>query len=506
MKTTRSSHRFALLVVPLFLLAGCSGLFGGGGNPSTETKLPIEPSSLSEADAKCLPSLKEKLDEYKSETAATEPVTLTGIAPKVKTGVQTLSTIAQSPECKNLPEKSEAKLLITQINGLEKIAAQIDEISDPKPEKLKDKITSLEKSLAPEGANNGNSSADEIAKLFVKYNNSKIQELLTPLAKIKSPTEAKLSEQEQQIKKLKEATDNHDKQIQELKNTVSQQSFGILTLFLALPIAGGIGYFLGRRSPTLGSPKQDRGHNSPIQTSGSKDEPRGTKKGSSGGLGKKNSFSDALNSDSVRQTSSLDPKYSDSVYFNKTSQELALIEQEKLREREKLREQEKLRERERLKQERLEREQLREQVNARILGFEKDSKTPNQPLTYDVAVDYYNEQKYDLLKPFSKGYYTATGESMRLNREFWGNPLELVEAYDYDGLFWIVQTIEPYLLLLPNPAKRIAKTRLPGFEYFFETNFVSENYRSCVVVAPAYMSWNSSQWVMTQKGVLNFVY
>jgi len=70
---------------------------------------------------------------------------------------------------------------------------------------------------------------------------------------------------------------------------------------------------------------------------------------------------------------------------------------------------------------------------------------------------------------------------------------------------WIVEA-NPYFLLLPNPSKRIAKTRLPGFEYFFETNFVSENYRSCVVVAPAYMNWNSSQWVMTQKGVLNFVY
>jgi hypothetical protein len=123
-----------------------------------------------------------------------------------------------------------------------------------------------------------------------------------------------------------------------------------------------------------------------------------------------------------------------------------------------------------------------------------------------VALDYYKSQKYDLLQPFSQGYYSATAESMRLNREFWGNPLELIEAYDYDGLFWIVQTIEPYFLLLPNPAKKIAKTRLPGFEYFFETNFISENYRSCLVVSPAYMNWNGSQWVMTQKGALNFVY
>ncbi|MFM7850806.1 MAG: hypothetical protein ACKO96_02570, partial [Flammeovirgaceae bacterium] len=93
-----------------------------------------------------------------------------------------------------------------------------------------------------------------------------------------------------------------------------------------------------------------------------------------------------------------------------------------------------------------------------------------------------------------------------LNREFWGNPLELIETYDYDGLFWIVQTIEPHFLLLPNPAKRIAKTRLPGFEYFFETNFKTENYQFCSVTVPANMNYENGKWVMLKKGQINFVY
>ena len=47
---------------------------------------------------------------------------------------------------------------------------------------------------------------------------------------------------------------------------------------------------------------------------------------------------------------------------------------------------------------------LREQTNTKISG---GNKIPNQQLTYDVALDYYKSQKYDLLHPFSQGYYSA---------------------------------------------------------------------------------------------------
>ena len=121
-----------------------------------------------------------------------------------------------------------------------------------------------------------------------------------------------------------------------------------------------------------------------------------------------------------------------------------------------------------------------------------------------MAIQCYQNEDYDSLQPYSQGYYSATSESMMRNRAYWGNPLELVQSYD--GLFWIVITSDSYCSLFPNPTKRIEQTRLPGIEYFFETNFNNENYRSCVVISPAEMGNENGRWVMQQKGQINFVY
>jgi len=128
----------------------------------------------------------------------------------------------------------------------------------------------------------------------------------------------------------------------------------------------------------------------------------------------------------------------------------------------------------------------------------------NQSVTYDIAIQFYQNKKYNLLEPYSQGYFSATPESMTRNRAYQENPLELAQSYD--GLFWIVKTIDSHCLLFPNPEKRVEQTRILGIEYFFETNFRDENYRSITVAEPAYMGYENGKWVMRQKGRIDFMY
>jgi hypothetical protein len=128
----------------------------------------------------------------------------------------------------------------------------------------------------------------------------------------------------------------------------------------------------------------------------------------------------------------------------------------------------------------------------------------NQSVTYDIAVQFYQNRKYDLLEPYSQGYFSATPESMTRNRAYQENPLELVQSYD--GLFWIIKTVDSHCLLFPNPEKRIEQTRILGIEYFFNTNFNHENFLSVIVVDPAYMGYENGKWVMRQKGQIDFGY
>lgn len=81
-----------------------------------------------------------------------------------------------------------------------------------------------------------------------------------------------------------------------------------------------------------------------------------------------------------------------------------------------------------------------------------------QQLTYDIAFQCYQNGSYESLQSYSQGYYSATPESMMRNRAYWGNPIELVQSYD--GLFWIIKTIDSHCMLFPNPDKRIEQTRI----------------------------------------------
>lgn len=147
--------------------------------------------------------------------------------------------------------------------------------------------------------------------------------------------------------------------------------------------------------------------------------------------------------------------------------------------------------------------------NNPITNTSRDTAIPqrsraNQSLTYDLAIECYQTGKYDLLQPYSQGYFSATPESMMRNRAYQENSLELVKSFD--GLFWIVKTIDSHYLLFPNPEKRIEQTRILGIEYFFSTNFKNENYISGTVIAPAYMGYENGKWGMRQKGQIDFGY
>lgn len=140
---------------------------------------------------------------------------------------------------------------------------------------------------------------------------------------------------------------------------------------------------------------------------------------------------------------------------------------------------------------------------SRNIAIPQQSQT-NQSLTYDLSIECYQTGKYDLLQPYSQGYFSATPESMTRNRAYQENPLELVQSYD--GLFWIIKTVDSHCLLFPNPEKRIEQTRILGIEYFFGTNFKNENYQSVTVTDPAYMGYENGKWVMRQKGQIDFGY
>lgn len=392
MKTGCSSQRFVLLIAPLFFLVGCSW-FGSSGNSSLDGKV-IDPLSLSPADTKCLGYVKDNLEKYKNSTAVTEPITLVGVAPKAKAGEKILLDIIQFSDCKNLPDKSQPKALISEIETLKGITTQISEISDLKldkdKEKLKEKAGSLGKSLSSEklpsldssGTNTSDGlSLDQIAGLFVRYNEKKLQELVTPLAQIKTPAELKLGEQEKAIKEIQKTLSDHGNQIQELRGTASQQGFSIIALFLFLPIVGFGGYLLGRRSSTSRSLEQNKDNN-PLVKRLSKVEPDrdsgdANSRSGRGGLGrsteKKSSSPGVLDvNNQSRPSESINPGSGNSKQGDRRSnsnsdeiptkgprvneQDIELPNSEQI---------------------------LREQTNTKISG---GNKIPNQQLTYDVLV------------------------------------------------------------------------------------------------------------------------
>jgi hypothetical protein len=489
MKTNHPSYKLIILITQLLLLGGCGWLESPASKPPTSPTIDIP--SLKDGEKKCLSILKEGLEKYRDYVKrdigelGTPPVTWQIIAPKAKNWV--LPIPSQINDCKGSLDKHSIKAVALPINTL---IETISIINDPKletktrEEKLKEKIGLIELLSAENPSNNP---SELVPRQFIKYTDDKLQELMKLLVGIPSPNSLQNEELQKQITDHIAELANQGEKIKQLE---SNKNIMMPVVFLLLPLVGVAGYFLGKGSklpnvsgdfqPKDLSPKQVR--QKPIVNDTL------NKKGLGGLGGRKTSSAHESPPLAKQEVVDRTPNFrlNDKKQSSTNDSDLDNIDQTTTN-----------------PSQRVNPSRYRNPETA----VDRDISPRNlasQTLTYDLATEYYNNRSYDLLKPLSKGYYDATSDSVMRNREFWGNPLELFE--DSDGLFWIVQTVEPYFLLLPNPLKRIAKTRLPGFEYFFETNFKSENYRSCVIIAPAYMDYISGKWVMAQKGSLDFVY
>jgi len=128
-------------------------------------------------------------------------------------------------------------------------------------------------------------------------------------------------------------------------------------------------------------------------------------------------------------------------------------------------------------------------------------------LTYEQAFNIYHED-YRILEPYMQnGYYSATVESITLNRQYSESPLQLSACPKYKSLFWIIETSDYGAILFPNPEVRIDQSRIQALKYFFNNkNFKDSNYQAWKVL-PALMKVDSkSQFVRQKKGELSFDY
>ncbi len=491
MKSDRNPNKSIILVLiaQLFLLGGC-----GSGVTESITPPPSSPP-LSDADTKCVAALqKEKvLSKYKEKLDLPDAaqVTFLSILPKIKETSGVLKSLVNlnSKECKNA-ENTKLKGVIAKAKNLSDffliLIEKIDKDS-PKSEKedfIKGKVSDTK--IIPSYTNNDSETV--LSRQLLQYAEDKIKEITTDMDFLVLPNNT--DDLKKQIRDLTEKLTAVERENASLRQDLSnQKNLFILALLILLPAAGVGGFFLPKRSPLTTKRK------TPINNPRS-DDKTAAQDINSGRTGRKGLGSD------VAKPSSTPQSYSD-------TQNESRAPNFRLRDKPKVEIDELDHEFEDIESLPTNQPQRRyTPVNQNPNTSRPDANPQkayiNQALTYDLAVGYYNNGNHEVLQSCSQGYYSATADSMMRNRQFWENPLELIEAYN--GLFWIVQTNEPYFLLLPNPSKRITETRLPGLEYFFETNFKNENYQSCVVVSPAYLNHENGKWTMQQKGQINFVY
>ena len=129
------------------------------------------------------------------------------------------------------------------------------------------------------------------------------------------------------------------------------------------------------------------------------------------------------------------------------------------------------------------------------------------PMTYEQAFNAYHED-YRLLEPYMQnGYYSATVESITLNRQYSESPLELSPCPKYKSLFWIIETSDYGTILFPNPEVRIDQSRIQALKYFFNNkNFRDSNYQAWEVFPALIRADNKGQLVRQKKGELSFDY
>jgi hypothetical protein len=469
-------------------LGGCGSQPTQGGNPTATLK------ALGTADKKCLSDLKGKLEKYQNDASiklslsdpSVNSSQIQSIVPKAKILSIELNTLINTQDCKSIITSS-IKDLPETIKILEDLS--LEKIKDDNTIKKKISNTRIIPLYITEKETKEKES-DILFRQSIQYVEDKVNEMTQQVSVLLLPDN--LIELKKQNKELVDASKAKDEKILSLEKELENQknvSFALIFLIL-LSVFGVSGYFLSKKIqlPLSETKTKDRSRKP------TKDTPR-NRRGLGVGSGSLTSTSYPESSDdSIKD--SISPIGRPNRELRRLAKDVPDNAETRGRNREEI-----------INDQLNEGDSVKNQsqnVGNHAFDMTSSRASINENLTYDVAVQYYQNGEYNLLQPYSRGYYSATSESMMRNREFWENPLELVESYN--GLFWIVQTVEPYFLLLPNPLKRIAESRLPGIEYFFETNFKSENYQSCQVVSPAYVDDINGKWVMLQKGVLNFVY
>jgi len=432
MKTIPPSYKLLALITQLLLLGGC-GFFGIGSTQSSSVKVPIEPADLKPDDKKCLAALKEGLDKYKSNTQkdigdlSNSPISLQTIITKTKNWSSDLQVLTKLPDCAKIPlDKSvEVKKLIDEINSLNEVTLMINDPkldAKAKEDGIKAKIGSSE--LLP-SENPNNNPAEVLPRLFLKYTGEKLQDLLKQLAKIPSPNSLQAEEIQKQINAHTDRLTGHDIKLDELQARVSNQNIMMSAFLLLLPVVGVAGYFLGQRLQTSDIPDNNNAKKRATKQSGvapashvSNDPTQKTRGlGGLGGSSRKSTHSketpsirvndEGENSLKFRLNDKTKNRITPSDIPEDISEQGAIISS----------------------QQRLDLSR-NQKVNTSYSASESVNKPISQPLTYELAIHHYNDGNYDLLQNCSRGYYSATSDSMMRNREFWGNPLELIEAFD----------------------------------------------------------------------------
>jgi hypothetical protein len=490
MKNSCNLSKLIVVIAQLFLLGGCYS-FNKSENPPS-----IDIASLQEPDKKCLEVLKQGLEKYKDITAKLDTIDITNnqsapqpISSRAKNLSSDLQKLIGAKECQPPASTESVSNVIAQVKELDtEVLLMADALKNK--QKIKEKVDSI-KLDPPENPNSNE--LDTLERKFVKYTDDKLKILLTKqLDKISSPSNIvpQVNALQKQIKTLSDEVTNQSNTISGLKQDLSSfKGLFALSLLILLPVVGFGSYFLTKRShspsdnPKTSKQKERPNKSEFVSKSVAKDTSRNRK-----GLGSDSTTTSSFPS----QTST--PIKKDSDNDQKTKQKEDKEKSTQVYDG----------------QDRVIKE-VRDVDNINrsstdTFTAEKSSQQVYvaQQLTYDIAFQCYQNGSYESLQSYSQGYYSATPESMMRNRAYWGNPIELVQSYD--GLFWIIKTIDSHCMLFPNPDKRIEQTRIPGIEYFFETNFKNENYHSCIVTDPAYMNYEDGKWLILQKGRINFVY
>jgi hypothetical protein len=509
MKYKHYFTRHVILFTQLILLSGC-GLLGNNPEnvaPKTSNSADNNGNVSTDISQQCLDGLIKGISDYEKKIGKLQSggsISESSIARQSENLSKDLKAIANLTICSNVNSNS-LKEIINDIKGLDNLVSLMSDTVKNK----KEIESALGDKVKLEPSEISKSDQETLETKFIKHTNEKISEILGTLNNlVKAPvrlTDNQVKRLEEQVKVLQitvrslreelgKNANNDSETSQNLNNFKSFANTMILGLTATVALFGYILFKKYNSSSDLSVNKPATKHKQ--QEKNTSLEPNDVPSLSKKRLG------------GEHNTSTHNKKTNDQ-YLGKSKSYLGNIERELKNDRDNSK------------------PSTTDHHNIDLSGnYESDSDDSSnqtkavspkylpaypvekmqtkQPLTYDLAIEYYQDGRYELIRPYTEGYYSATSESIMSNRAYWGNPLEL-EKFP-DGLFWIVKTIEPYLVLFPNPTKKIEDNRIRSIEYFFESNFSNVNYRNLIVIAPAYMIIVSGRLVMQQKGQIEFTY